>query len=239
MPKFSSFNAYGSEAGNIGQSHIPVWLGTVTPVPVGGTLVSAFLKKGLLLGAGFPVKLDAKEITPFIGWVVKAFTAGDGVEVTTDSIFLYAAELGGVKILPEVGDFIMRVGSAFSSTGKAAEVTAVDLVTEGDNAGTYEVKVAHAATVDTPSAGSVIAISSAVAAGSSKSLKVIPNGYLYNDIYLGDLDDSDAAVSAKTIAATGAVVKFHSEGLLVELTPASAVKAQMAAAVPGVLQVLV
>lgn len=239
MPKFSSFNAYGSESRNIGQSHIPVWLGTVTPVPVGGSLVSAFLKKGLLLGAGFPVKLDSKEITPFIGWKVKAFTAGDGVTVTTDSIFIYAAELGDVKMLPAVGDFIMKVGSAFSSTGKAAEVTAVDLVTEGDNAGTYEVKVAHSATIDVPSAGSVIAISSAVAAGSSKSLKVIPNGYLYNDIYLGDLDDSDAAVSAKTIAATGAVVKFHSEGLLVELTPAADVKAQMAAAVPGVLQVLV
>ena len=239
MPNFSSFNAYGSNSKNIGQSHIPVWLGTVTPVPVGGTLVSAFLKKGLLLGAGFPVALANKEITPFIGWVVKAFTAGDGTTVTTDSIFIHPTVLGDVKMLPAVGDFIMKVGSSFSATGKAAEVTAVDLVTEGDNAGTYEVKVAHSATVDTPSAGSVIAISSAVAAGSSKSLKVQPNGYLYNDIYLGDLDDSDAAISAKTIAASGAVVKFHAEGLLVELTPASAVKAQMAAAVPNVLQVLV
>ena len=32
---------------------------------------------------------------------------------------------------------------------------------------------------------------------------------------------------------------FHADGLLVELTPSAAVKAQMKAAVPGVLQVLV
>ena len=234
MPKFSSFNAYGSATNEIGQSHIPVWLGTVTPVPVGGTLVSGFLKKGLLLGAGFPVKLDSKEITPFIAWKVVSMATVD----TNDVIKIEPCVLGGVTILPTTSDFVQKVGSTFAATGKAAAVAAVAALT-GDDEGKFSVTVLHSATIDSVSAGDYITLSSAAAAGSSKSLKVQPNGYLYNDIYLGDLDDSDAAVSAKTIAATGAVVKYHHEGLLVELTPAAGVKAQMAAAVPGVLQVLV
>lgn len=231
MPKFSSFNAFGSGETKIGQSHIPVWLGVVTPVPVGGTLDKAYAKPGFFLGAGAPVELTGKIIKPFFAWEVVAFNAGDGTTVTTDSIIIKADHT-----LPAVGDFIMKVGSAFSSTGKAAAVASIDLLTSGDNAGCYEVKVAHSATVDSLSAGDAISLSSAAAAGSSKSLAVKPNGYLYNDIYMGDLQ-GDA--NAYTIAATGAVVKFHAEGLLVELTPSAAVKNQMAAAVPNVLQVLV
>ncbi len=231
MPKFSSFNAFGSASNNVGQSHIPVWLGVVTPVPVGGTLDKAYAQKGFFLGAGAPVELASKIIKPFFAWEVVSFSAGDGSTVTTDSIIIKPA-----PTVPAVGDFIMKVGSSFTATGKAAAVASIDLLTSGDNEGCYEVKVAHSATVDSLSAGDAISLSSAVAAGSSKSLAVKPNGYLYNDIYFGDLDgDADSY----TIAATGAVVKYHHEGLLVELTPSSAVKAQMAAAVPGVLQVLV
>lgn len=231
MPKFSSFNAFGSTTNEVGQSHVPVWLGTVTPVPVGGTIDKAYAKKGFFLGAGAPVELADKIIKPFFAWEVVAFNAGDGTTVTTDSIIIKPD-----TNLPAVGDFIQKVGSAFTSTGKAAAVASIDLLTSGDNAGCYEIKVAHSATVDSLNAGDAVSLSSAAAAGSSKSLAVKPNGYLYNDIYLGDLDgDADAF----TIAATGAVVKFHAEGLLVELTPSAAVKTQMAAAVPGVLQVLV
>ena len=232
MPTFSSFNAYGSEAREIGQSHVPVWLGPVTPVPVGGTLASAFLKKGLLLGAGSPVNLSEKVITPFVSWEVVSMETVS----TDDVIVIKPAVLGGVEILPAVGDFIQKVGATFGATGKAAAVTAVTALT-GDAAGKYSVTVLHSATIDSVSAGNRIALSSAAAAGSSKSLKVQPNSYLYNDIYLGNLDDSEAAVTAKTIAATGAVVKFHKTGLIVDLTPSAEVKALMAAAVPGVLQV--
>ena len=236
MPTFSSFNAYGSENREITQSHVPVWLGPVTPVPVGGNLASAYLQKGILIGAGFPVKYDEKVITPFVGWEVVSFTGATGSE-TVDSIVIKPAILGDVKVVPAVNDKIMKVGSTFAATGKAAAVASVSEITEGTNSGCYTVTVLHSATIDSVSAGDVLAISSAVAAGSSKSLKVMPNAYLYNDIYLGNLDDSDAAKSAKTIAATGAVVKFHKYGLLVDLTASAGVKAQMAAAVPGVLQV--
>lgn len=231
MPNFSSFNAFGSESLEIGQSHIPVWLGFPGAVPVGGTLDKAYAVKGLLLGAGFPVNLTGKIITPFIGWEVVSMETVS----TDDVITIKPTVLGEVTVLPAVGDYIQKVGSTFAATGKAAAVTAVTALT-GADAGKYTVTVVHSATIDSVSAGDVIAISSAAAAGSSKSLKVQPNGYLYNDIYFGNLGgDKDTY----TIAATGAVIQFHSEGLLVELTPSAAVKAQMKAAVPGVLQVLV
>ena len=235
MPTFSSFNAYGSETRELGQSHVPVWLGPVAPVPVGGVLASAFLRKGLLLGAGFPVNLTNKVLTPFVAWEVVSFTAAVS-PATEDSIVIKPAVLGGVEIVPAADDLIQKVGATFATTGKAAVVASITALT-GTDAGKYEIKVLHSATVDNLTEGDFIAISSATAAGSSKSLANQPNGYLYNDIYLGDLDDSAAAKSAHTIAATGAVVKFHKYGLLVDLTASAEVKAQMAAAVPGVLQV--
>jgi len=231
MPTFSSFNAFGSETIDISQGHIPVWLGVVSPVPVGGTLAKAYAQTGALYAAGTPVNLNEKIITPFVAWEVVSMATVS----TDDNIVIKPAVLGGVTILPKVGDLIQKVGSAFSSTGKAAEVTAVTALT-GDDAGKYQVTVLHAATIDSVSEGSYIAISSAVSAGSSKSLANIPNGYLYNDIYFGNLGGS---ANDYTLAATGAVVVNHPEGLLVELTPAAAFKAQMAAAVPGVYQVLV
>lgn len=228
MPTFSTFNTFGSASNQVGQSHVPVWLDFVGPVPVGGTLAKAYAKKGFYLGAGAPVNLTDKIITPFLAWEVVSFTAGDGTTVTTDSIVV--KPVGGA--VPAVNDLIQKVGASFSATGKAAKVASVEAAENGN----YEIKVSHSATIDSVSAGDAIALSSATAAGSSKSLAAQPNGYLYNDIYFGDLEgDADNY----TIAATGAVVMYHHGGLLVELTPSAPVKAQMKAAVPGVLQVLV
>lgn len=217
----SSFNAFGTGKAEYGQIHVPVWLGVVSPVPVGGTLDKAYAKPGFFLGAGAPVELANKVIKPLLAWKVVSFTAGE----TSDTIVI--KDSGNV---PEVGDFIMKVGSTFNATGKAAAVESVERNASGD----YEVKVAHSATIDTVSAGDAIALSSATAAGSSKSLAAKPNGYLYNDIFFGDLEgDADEY----TIAATGAVVMHHPEGILIDLTPSAEVKAQMAAAVPYVYQV--
>jgi len=234
MPAFSSFNAFGSENLNVGQSHKPVWLGVVSPVPVGGTLAKAYAKTGALYEAGTPVNLTGKIITPFVAWEVVSFTAAVS-PATEDSIVIKPAVFGGAEIVPAADDLIQKVGATFAATGKAAVVASITALT-GADAGKYEIKVLHSATVDNLTEGDYIAISSATAAGSSKSLANQPNGYLYNDIYFGKLE-GDA--NAYTIAAIGAVVVNHPEGLLVDLTPAAAVKAQMAAAVPGVYQVLV
>ncbi len=233
MPKFSSFNAFGSESLEVGQSHIPVWLGVVGPVPVGGTLAKAFAQKGFLLKAGSPVELKDKIITPFVNWEVVSYTAAGAGDY--DTIVIKPCVFGGVEILPAADDFVQPLGATFAATGKAAQVVAVTALT-GSDAGKYSFTVAKGANLGSLSAGDIIVPSAATAAGTGKSIAVQPNGYLYNDIYFGDLDGS---ANNYTLAATGAVVKFHADGLLVELTPSAAVKAQMAAAVPNVLQVLV
>lgn len=230
MPNFSSFNAFGSESLETNQSHIPVWLGVVGPVPVGGTIDKAFAKPGFLLGAGAPVNLSGKIITPFVAWEVVSNTASGSNSV----IVVKAAEFGGVEIAPAANDLVQKVGATFAATGKAAKVDSVSALT-GEDAGKYEITVVSA-NIDSVSAGDFIALSAATTAGTGKSLKNQPNGYLYNDIYFGNLGGS---ANDYTLAATGAVVMYHHDGLLVELTPSAPFKDAMKAAVPGVLQVLV
>jgi hypothetical protein len=230
MPKFSSFNAFGSESIETNQSHVPVWLDFVGPVPVGGTLDKAFARPGFLLGAGAPVNLANKIITPFVAWEVVSKSTSD----SNTLIVIKPAVFGGVEIVPTTSDFVQKVGATFAATGKAAEVAAVSALT-GDDAGKYQITVLTA-NIDSVSAGDYIALSSATAGGSSKSLANQPNGYLYNDIYFGALNGS---ANEYTLAATGAVVMYHHGGLLVELTPSAPFKDAMRAAVPGVLQVLV
>lgn len=57
-----SFNAYGQSANNIG-SNIPVWLGTVRPIPVGAVLDAEFIKDKALYRAGTPVQYNAETRT--------------------------------------------------------------------------------------------------------------------------------------------------------------------------------
>lgn len=225
----SSFNAFGSAAKDYGNPSIPVWLGHVRAVPVGGTLPSSALIKGALYAAGTPIQLKGKTITPLVAFKVTAFSAGDGSTTPNDTITIMPCMLGDVEVIPAADDLIQKVGATFAATGKAAKVVSV---AAGATAGTYDVAVAHSATVDTPAAGDYIAFSAATSAGSSKSLAVIPNAYLYNDIYLGEID-----VNGEMAGASGAAVQFHGEGILIKRTPAAPFAALMAAAVPGVLQV--
>lgn len=234
MPTFSSFNAFGSEGVNTAQCHVPVWLDFVGPVPVGGTLKKEFAQKGFLLPAGSPVNLNGKIITPFVGYEVVSYHAATSSE-TYDSIVVKPADFGGIKMAPAAEDVLMKVGATFATAGAARAVYSSTVITEGANAGCYTITIAKSANLGSLSAGDVLT-PSASAGASGKLPSCQPNGYLYNDIYFGALD-GDA--NNYTIAATGAVVKYHHGGLLVELTPSAAVKAQMAAAVPGVLQVLV
>jgi hypothetical protein len=202
----------------------------VGPVPVGGTLDKAYAKPGFLLAAGSPVNLTDKIISPFIAWEVVSTSTSDSNTI----IKVKGAEFGGAVIIPSTSDFVQKVGATFAATGKAAAVAAVEALT-GDDAGNYNITVATA-NIDSVSQGDFIALSSATAAGTGKSLKNQPNGYLYNDIYFANLGGS---ANDYTLAASGAVVMFHHDGLLVELTPSAPFKDAMKAAVPGVLQVLV
>ena len=53
-----SFNAYGQTAENFG-GNIPVWLGTVKPIPVGAVLEASFIVDKALYRAGTPVQYNA------------------------------------------------------------------------------------------------------------------------------------------------------------------------------------
>lgn len=55
---------------------------------------------------------------------------------------------------------------------------------------------------------------------------VTPNGYLYNDVYIGTLGENDAA--------TGAIVMNHAEGLLIGNTEFADIADTLAAQIPGV-----
>lgn len=61
-------------------------------------------------------------------------------------------------------------------------------------------------------------------AGEIETLK--PNGYLYNDVYIGNLGENDAA--------TGAIVMNHAEGLLIGNTAWADNADALAEAIPGV-----
>ena len=58
---------------------------------------------------------------------------------------------------------------------------------------------------------------------------VTPNGYLYNDIYLGKIAEGDVEN-----AATGAIVMNHAEGLLIENTEFADIADTLATQIPGV-----
>ena len=127
-----SFNAYGQSANNFG-GNIPVWLGTVRPIPVGAVLEAEFIQDKALYRAGTPVQYNAE---------ARTFKP-----LTPDAV-----------------------------------------------------------------------------AGA--------NGYLYNDIYIDSVADTDV-----NNAATGAIVMHHGEGLLIDRTDFADVKDTLQKNIPGVLLV--
>ena len=123
-----SFNAYGQSATEFGGS-VPVWCGTVSPLPYGAVLDAAYVVEGALYKAGTPVEYDAANRT-------------------------------------------------FKPMKNAEDAT------------------------------------------------ITPNGYLYNDVYIGTLGQNDAA--------TGAIVMYHAEGLLINNTAFADKADELQAAIPNV-----
>ena len=180
------------------------------------------MKKGLRIPAGTGVNLTAGVITPLLTYKV--------VDVIEESSAVVGVTIDPKEygFVPAVGEYLFLVNkSAFASNGSPVAITAV--AANASNPELLDVTV----DLSTAAEGDVVAF-----APSSTALSA-PNGYLYNDIYLGGIEVTAAAISAKTVAATGAVVDFHGEGLLVELTPCADIAAAMKAAVPNVIQVLV
>lgn len=198
----SSFNAFGQRSSAFG-GNTPVWLGTVSPVPVGGVLAEKYAKAGILIPAGTPVNLTNGVLTPLVLFKVKS------VSGNTATVIAYAP-----GVVPAVGEPVKTL-SATGSAGSANAVTSVKAMADG----TYEIGLTTAA-----SAGNILALNA----------EIVPNGYLYNDIFIGA---EELGETSKNVAATGAVVKVHAEGILIDRTPAAEVASYMATKVPGVVQV--
>lgn len=215
----SSFNAFVQKTKQ-GNNTTPVWLGVVSPRPVGGKLNAAFCKAGIFVPAGTPVNLDGGILTPFYGWEVVS------VDSSTHAITVKGNEYG---IVPAENDCLVGVGSTFATTGAVAKVSSV--VASGANL----VITMTDDKLDSKTAGDVIVPSSATSAATSGgAIKYQPNGYLYNDIAI---EVAKAGETMTEVAATGAVVDFHGEGILINRTPAAPYAAQMKVAVPNVAQV--
>lgn len=197
----NSFNAYGIGKQSMG-GNTPVWLGVVTPVPVGGVLAEAYRKAGAFFAAGTPVNLADGVLTPLVLFKVKS------VSGNVATVICYSS------VLPEVGESVKTL-SATGSAGSANAVTAVK--DNGD--GTADITLTTAV-----SANNVLSLNS----------NIVPNGYLYNDIRIAPLDTNE---TREEVSATGAVVKAHIDGILIDRTPAAEIASYMATKVPGVIQV--
>lgn len=198
----SSFNAFGVSKKDYGSLGTPIWIGKVSAAPVGGHLASSYLVKGAYYQAGCPINLTGKVITPFL--VMKVISVASGV-VTVD--------VGNYGIIPSTANHIQKVGSNDAAT-------AITAVAKNATEGYYDITTALSVVAD-----DIIVLTF----GSTKIIE--PNAYLYNDIYIGDMDVADESAGA-----SGAAVFYHADGILIDRTPASLVKDAMAAAVPGVYQ---
>lgn len=199
-------------------------MGTVSPRPVGGILASAWCTEGRLIPAGAPVQIASGTITPFVAWEVVS------VDSTTHAITIKASTQYA-DVLPVADDILTPVGATFATTGAAGKVSSI---AAGSTDGQYVVTMTDSK-LDAVTAGSYIAYSSATAvAASGKSLACQPNAYLYNDIAIDKLLPNEEFVSK---AASGAVVDFHGEGILIDRTNGYAFKSMLKAAIPNVIQV--
>ena len=184
----------------------PVWLGTVAPHAVGGVLAEKFRVAGLHLPAGTPVNLSAGVIKPVLVYEIKS------VATESSAVAGITIDPSAFGVAPTTSDKMKLVAS-----GSAVAITAV--APNATNANLLDITIALTGATE----GAAVALLPA-----GESAMASANGYLYNDIYLGDLSEANA---------TGAVVDFHGEGLLIDFTPAAAMKAAMKSAVPNVIQV--
>lgn len=191
--------------------HIPVWLGHHIPrVPGGFTLDRSYLVAGLLIPAGTPIHYDdaTKVFMPILAYDV--IKVASGVATVNASIF---------GVAPAVGAYARKVSPTdFTSNGEAVAITEVKA--NAENPENLDIKVA----IGDLAAGDVIAFSPKSDALPS------PNAYLFNDVFLGDIDVND-----ETAAATGAAVVYNPDGLMIDRTPGAGFKEALSKLIPGVL----
>ncbi|MGM9736955.1 MAG: hypothetical protein ACI3ZT_00915 [Candidatus Cryptobacteroides sp.] len=141
------------------------------------------------------------------------------MQVTAVAEGVLTVNVGNYGIMPTVNDYLQKVGNDLSAISAAVAITAVEAT---EDANVYKITAA----IEGAGVNDVVVLSP-IAEGA-----VAPNAYLYNDIFIGREFD----VTAEETAATGAAIMHNPSGILIDRTPASLIKAQMAKAVPGVYQ---
>jgi len=215
-----SFNSFATKKAT-GFAGLPVWLGTIRPMPVGGVLATAYAAEGAYIPAGSPIELKSGKISPFVCWEVVS------VDTSTHAITVKADALGYEAAVDEY--LAIFAGSDFAATSAAEKISSI----AKDSDGNYVFTMASNK-LDGATAGQYLAYADAeAAAASGKSLKVQPNAYLYNDICI---DKANIREEVTYVAASGAAVNFHGEGLLINRTIGYPYKAALKKAVPQVMQ---
>ena len=120
----------------------------------------------------------------------------------------------------------MKLGTNFTTKGKAYKPSKV--ARNASDPTLYDLSFTESQ-LGTLAEGDVLV--EGASEGASVAPAAVPNGYLYNDICLNDIDVTD-----ESACATGAVVKFHGEGLLIDRNPAGALLAdRLQSLIPNVL----
>lgn len=219
----STYNAYFNKNVQVGKI-TPVWLGVVSPIPVGAVLDADYAYAGAFYPAGTPMALgsDGRTAKPLLGFEVISYTTS-----STNSLITVKGTIPGLA--PKATDVLQKVGATFAATGKAWLPSAIEA---GSVAGTYVITVATSG-IDVVAAGDMLTYSASSDAGSSKSIAVKPEYYLYNDVAIDPVGNNQ---SMSNVQASVALVNFHGEGILIKRTPAAACATAMKAAVPNVYQ---
>ena len=220
----SSFNAFGRSRKEYGSTNIPVWLGTVTPIPRGGVLKKEYIVPGQLIPAGTPVSIDDNnQIVPLATYTV--------IEVVSSTAFILRPSFilapNDPSLLKDSG-FLIENLESFSD---AASPESTNQMVNVEKYGERDYKIRTMTEVGFTVGDEFAFINR------DKIAPIGANAYLYNDICLGDIDTSEEEKEAGIASATGAVVMFHAEGILIDRTPAAPFAQAMAKAVPHVLQV--
>jgi len=221
-----TFNAFVQKTVN-GVSGIPVWLGVVSPRPVGGVLASAFCKEGYLIPAGCPVMYTKGAIRPFIAWEIVS-ASSDNKTITVKGDIL------GLGMMPAANDILgVATETAFTKGGTGVSSKFLSVAADSTE-GQYVFTFNDAYAAGNCSAGDYVVFSTSTTAAASGKTNYAPNAYLYNDIYI---DKAGANETVDYKSASGAVVDFHGEGLLIDRTVGRDFKAVLATAIPQVKQV--
>lgn len=219
----STYNTYFNKNLQAG-AEVPVWLGVVSPIPVGAVLASDYAKAGAFYPAGTPMALaaDGRTATPLLGFEVLAYETS-----STNSLITVKGNVPGLA--PTLADVLQKVGATFAATGKAWVPSAI---AAGANEGEYVITVATSG-IDVVAAGDMLTYSASGEAGASKAIAVKPEYYLYNDVAIDPIGLNE---SVDNVQASVALVNFHGEGILIKRTPAAGCAAAMKAACPNVYQ---